>query len=350
MGKIIKAFMVMILCANASAKAQDIHLSHIHSSPTYLNPAMNGMFNDGFLRLIANSKSQWNTFTNGYKTAMASADFKMMDSGDAVIATGLQIFFDQAGDLDFTTQKIGLSISGIKSFDRKNRNLVSLGFEGAYVGNRVDFSKAYTFEQDPLVTHYEVPNKIGYFDMSIGVSYFHNFRQYGSMYFGLALAHINLPDVSFSSRIEDQPGQYEIDLKTIYKKVTIHGGADLRLSRYMSVLPSFIFMDQGPHRELTLGSFLKVMKDPSFKVSPYAFYVGAWFRWYAEHDLIGSDALILSFRTDIRRTKIAFSFDLNLSTLTVASNGAGGPEISIIQIIDSQKRRFRKGRVKCPAM
>lgn len=330
--------------------AQDIHLSHIHASPTYLNPGMNGMFNDGFLRLIANSRSQWDALTNGYKTAMVSADYKAYDSGSSIISAGVQLYHDVAGDLDFTTQQIGLSLGVIKVLDRNQDNLVSFGIQASHVNNRVDFSKAYTFEDEPLIYDYAVPNQIGYFDFSAGITYFHKLRTYGNVYAGVSLSHLNMADVSFTSRLEDQPGTYQIDFKNQYRKLIIHGGADLRLSRYTSVQPSFIFMDQGPHQEISMGSFLKVCKDPSFKKSPYAFYIGGWFRWYAENDIIGTDALILSLRTDIKRTKIAFSFDLNLSTLTVASKGAGGPELSIIQIIHSDKRNFRRGKVKCPEM
>ena len=43
-------------------KAQDVHFSHIHASPTIMNPAMTGLF-DGDLRLILNYRSQWNNFT-----------------------------------------------------------------------------------------------------------------------------------------------------------------------------------------------------------------------------------------------------------------------------------------------
>lgn len=343
-------FSICVFINPSNLKGQDIHLSHIHASPTLLNPGMNGLFDKGFLRLIANSRSQWDAITNGYQTAMVSADYKAYEAGSALISAGLNLYHDVAGDLDFTTQQIGLSVGIIKPLDRKQRNLFSIGFQGSYMSNRVNFNKAYTFENDPLIYDYDTPNQIGYFDMSFGTAFFHKLRRYGTVHLGMSLSHINMPDVSFSSRIEEQPGTYQLDFKNLYRKFVIHGGADLRLSKYTSVLPSFIFMDQGPHQEISMGSFLKVCKDPSFKKSPYAFYVGAWVRWYAEHDLVGTDALILSLRTDIKKTKIAFSFDLNLSTLTVASKGAGGPEISIIQIIDSDKRSFRRGKVKCPAM
>lgn len=342
--------LLFLAFGSSSLNGQDIHLSHIHASPTYLNPGMNGMYNGGFLRLIANSRSQWDAITNGYQTAMVSADYKMMDTGNAIVSSGIELYHDVAGDLDFTTQQVGLSLSVIKALDRKQRNLISIGFKAAHITNRVNFNNVFTFEDDPLIHEFDVPNQIGYFDLAVGGSYFHNFRTYGSMHFGISLAHLNMADVSFSSRLDNEPGIYQIDLKNIYRKFVIHGGADLRLSRYMSVLPSFIFMDQGPHQEISMGSFLKVCKDPSFKRSPYAFYIGAWMRWYAENDVAGTDALILSLRTDIKKTKIAFSFDLNLSSLTVASKGAGGPELSIIQIIDSKRRKFKKGKVKCPAM
>ena len=96
-------------------KAQDVHFSHIHASPTIMNPAMTGLV-DGDLRLVLNYRSQWNNFTTGYKTFAASADTKLIKIGKHdFIGAGLQVYKDVAGDLEFTTSYGGLSFSLLKS-------------------------------------------------------------------------------------------------------------------------------------------------------------------------------------------------------------------------------------------
>ena len=51
------SFIVSLLLLTV-AEGQDIHFSHIHASPMFLNPAMTGLINHDF-RFISNIKSQW---------------------------------------------------------------------------------------------------------------------------------------------------------------------------------------------------------------------------------------------------------------------------------------------------
>ena len=67
--------LLSLIALGRTANAQDVHLSHIHASPTFLNPAMVGLMNED-LRLIGNYRSQWQTFNAGYRTMIASADMK----------------------------------------------------------------------------------------------------------------------------------------------------------------------------------------------------------------------------------------------------------------------------------
>lgn len=334
-----------------SIQAQDIHFSHIHASPILLNPAMTGMFDGGDVRLIANSRVQWENFTNGYKTVAASIDSKIFQLDESsVLSGGIQMFSDKAGDLGFSTTSASMNLAVTKAFDRRGNNALSLGLQGAMYTNKFDVSKMKGHEMDLLVMN-GMPSKINYWDISAGLAWNYTIDRNNYYYIGASLFHINQPNVSFSG-FEARDPNYDMEStgKILFRKKVIHGGGQFRLAKYTTALPSVIWMDQGPHQEFKAGSFFKFMKDRSFKKSSKAFYMGAWLRWYVEKDIAGVDALDLSFRYDHNQTIITISFDMNISTLKRASNGFGGPEFSIIQIIGSKKTRFKSNRVKCPAM
>jgi len=85
-----------------SIKAQDIHFSHIHASPTFLNPAYTGVHN-GTVRLIMNYKSQWNNIGK-YNTGAIATDFKVASFPNRdFFSMGLGVYFDNAGDLNYRT-------------------------------------------------------------------------------------------------------------------------------------------------------------------------------------------------------------------------------------------------------
>ena len=86
------SILLLILFYGLNLNAQDIHLSHIHASPTVLNPSLNGLFR-GDTRLIANARTQWTGITNGYKTIVASVDRKLFTMRNSdLVGGGLQLY------------------------------------------------------------------------------------------------------------------------------------------------------------------------------------------------------------------------------------------------------------------
>ncbi len=325
-------------------KAQDVHFSHIHASPTIMNPAMTGLF-DGDLRLILNYRSQWNNFTNGYKTLAASADTKLIKIGKHdFLGAGMQLYKDVAGDLEFTTSYGALSFSLLKSLDGAGKNFISFGLQSSYMGNSINYDKLMAHDNEPLIQG-GAPDRINFWDVSAGVGWFYALDRYNMVYAGLALSHINEPRVSF---LENNQESTDI-LK--YRNLTIHGGADIRLNDDMSLKPNFVFKDQGPHREILVGTFWKYKKLRSKLRQPASLYFGAWMRWYMvqQQNARGTDAFIFAIRFDYKKMFITFSFDANISTLRRVSVGNGGPELSIIKIFDYEKQRRRSNKIICPA-
>ena len=321
--------------------AQDIHLSHIHASPIVLNPAMTGLFT-GKTRLIGNAKSQWNSITNGYRTAVGSIDTKLWEFRNAdMIGGGLQIASDHAGDLDFTTTSIGLSFSVLKSLTGKGDNYVSFGLQNSFISNRVDYSQIIAFSEEPSVAN-GASNKVRYWDLSAGLAWFYSIDRFNSFYLGGSLFHINEPNVSFFQNGNASEGY------KLFRRWVIHGGGDFKLGKKSYLKPSFIFQDQGPHREITVGSFLKYKTLKSYRSkAPSSVYFGTWLRWAVEKDFFGTDAVVVAARIDYNKTYLTFTFDVNISSLTRVSYGRGGPEFSVVHILESKGRR-QPTKVRCP--
>ena len=336
---------LIAFCWSTSLAAQDIHLSHIHASPTLLNPAMTGLFN-GDLRFIANYRSQWESFTNGYKTMVGSADMKLARLGMYdYLGGGIQVFSDKAGDLDFSTNAASVIFSVLKSLDNRDDHYITFGIKNTLITNRVDYTNVVAFQSTANIAD-RVSDQTSYWDLSAGLSWFYAFDRYTFIYLGASYFHINDADVSFFK--ENLPKG--LNAPTLHRKIVLHGGADFDLNWAFKLKPSFIFLDQGPHQEVTVGSFIKYNYERHARSkTKNALYLGLWLRWYIENDVNGVDAFVTALRFDMERTFITFSFDTNVSKLFVASSGVGGPELSVIHSLDLKKGKRRNSKIKCPS-
>ena len=130
----------------------------------------------------------------------------------------------------------------------------------------------------------------------------------------------------------------------------LHGGANFNVNWAFTMKPSFIFLDQGPHQEISIGSFLKYNYDrQSRNKAKHGVYLGLWLRWYIESDVSGVDAFVTALRFDFNQTFVTFSFDTNISKLVEASSGVGGPELSVIHKVDFKGRQRKSSKIRCPS-
>ncbi len=336
---------LIILMGFNRVDGQDIHLSHIHASPTYINPAMTGLFN-GDMRFIGNYRSQWQTFTNGFQTFLGSADMKL-NQGFGLqddVGVGLQVSSDKAGDLNFRTVSANLTFSYLKALNAYGDHFVSVGVSNGIVQNRLDLTDLRVFDQDPYLQGGDFSNQLTYYDLNAGAAWFMPLRREDFLYVGGSIYHLNQALVSFSKNDQDYR-----DGTSLIPRYILHGGASIKMNQFTTLKPSFIFFDQHPHREFNMGSFLKITRETRSYVRPeYAFYVGFWYRWSIKEGEFNRDALIASLRYDIRNTVFSFSFDLNISPLRKASRGFGGPELSVMHFIDFIRPQRKRVKVKCP--
>ncbi|MEM9822284.1 MAG: PorP/SprF family type IX secretion system membrane protein [Bacteroidota bacterium] len=325
------------------ASGQDLHLSHIHASPVALNPSTVGLF-EGKVRVVANIRSQWNTITKGYKTMIASTDMKVVRlKKNDHLSAAFTISADQAGDLNLTNAAFGGAISYLKGFDYGGKNWLAFGGQISHVGSHYDHSEIRSIE---AIRDYRASfnTRRTYWDLSVGMSWYYRPNRFELFYLGLAVHHLNQPQVSF------QIGNPSPNGVLLYRRLVLHSGASFRLSRQLTLKPSVLFMDQGPHREWTMGSFFRYKTHRGgFKKSTLSFvYLGLWLRTFLQPHLGGLDAIVASLRYDYHRMKITFSYDINISALRAVSHGRGALEVSFICTFDWKKPKSYK--VKCPVL
>jgi len=301
---------------------------------------MTGLFN-GTLRFAGNYKGQWNGFTNGYRTIAAAADMRLKETkNNSIIGGGIVLYADKAGDLEFSTNSASVNFSFLQMLGQSGRTWLSVGIQNSYTQSSLDFKKIKAFEIEPNY----FSNNGGFWHLSTGIAFSHEYGKDNSFHLGASLFHINSPDVSFFKNLKNH------EVENLDRKLILHGGANIRLSKTARIRPNFLFSDQGPHKEITLGAMAMYRVDQGLSENnyPVKLYLGGWVRWYAEMDLAGTDAMIAAFRVDYKNTNITFSYDINLSTLTRASSAQGGMELSIVKVLTWERKKKTNYKLKCP--
>lgn len=306
--------------ANAYAQ-QDIHFSQFYSAPSYINPGTTGVFN-GDIRAMFNYRSQWKTISDPFTTITASADGKVFSTDNGFMGVGAVFYNDKAGTSKLTTGNYALNISyaleiskdmylslGVQpGFLQKSINLSGLYYETQFIGN--GFNNA--------LPSGEISSSQSFmtFDLGAGLYWMYRSSDLTAFYLGAAGAHLTQPNVSFLG--SNDP---------LLRKYTFHGGAEIGIKNTnMIILPNFLVKAQGPNRIFNIGSDFKyiIQKQSHFTgfVNEMSVGLGAYYR--------AGDAMWGTLQFNWTGFTLAFSYDLNLSDLSVATNGNGGMEMMLM--------------------
>ena len=332
-GKIV-TFFILFLFVIPNLLGQDIHFSQADLSPINLNPSLTGLF-DAEYRFHANERTQWRSVTVPYKTFSASFDMairKLKIPG--MLGAGLLFNTDKAGDGDFGTNQIKLAAAWHYRFKNDTNLTLSIGFDAAYNQHSINYSKFYFgsqyngFSYDPnLSTNENFPNhNMSYFDGSIGATLNYKYENL-PIEFGIAWHHLNKPEQSF----------FEETIVELDRKFDLHAATKYDVNNKTSLLPTIFWFRQGRFNELNMGGLIqRKLNSVAFR----SIYLGGWFRW--------SDAAILCFAFDYQNFRVGVSYDINVSSLQVASNGRGGLELSIRYIFSKGDKMLIPGKHICP--
>lgn len=320
--------------------AQDVHFSQYSEYPQYVNPALVGLF-EGNFRVNLGAKSQWGFNNNAYKTIIFNADANLFrgNLSNDYMGAGIFVLSDKAGDSRFTTNAFGISVAYHKGLNDKFNHFISIGLQAGIKQKSMDLTKL-VFEDQ-----YQNGNTNGntaetglnnlsltFPDFSAGINYYVNANDNITFYTGFSYNHIKKNNVSFYDNVEE----------ILQNRNSIYGGIDFITNNNIEISPKILYQFQNPSKEIIAGLMFKYIMQEHYQKPAQYFAVGFYNRF--------SDAVYFVGKYSMYNFSLGISYDINTSTLSEASGGKGGPEISIGYIgnIGGGARDFTK-EIKCPS-
>ena len=149
MKRLLKSiFIVSSVLLFSELSAQDIHFSQYASSPLALNPALAGLNNCDY-RVYVNFRTQWLTVSAGntYRTFAGGVDMAVgkVTKYNSFAGIGISFFSDQAGDINFNSNRVDVSFAYHFMLNRRGTMQISAGLQGAFNHRSINPSKA-TFD------------------------------------------------------------------------------------------------------------------------------------------------------------------------------------------------------------
>ena len=328
----LKTYLTLCIACLAvlTTQAQDVHFSQYSITQFMVNPALTGLFKGDF-RASVHYRSQWQSVGNGYTTSAMSVDAPFLNkvSEKTYLGVGLSLYSDKAGTGNYGTTQINTSISGIHHLTVQH--VIAAGFNASYVQRSLDQTQfTWSSQYDPSMGYNAnlsteenaLLNSVNNFDVSAGVVW--KFRSHNSpnIYLdqfrsrvGFAMHHVNTPNMSLVEGLQD-------DAKIKY---VAHASGWVKMADRLALLPSFYYLKQGPHSEVVTGALVRVEVQPRAKygkLNGFDILLGSQYR-------VG-DALIPTAAFRVNNYELRISYDVNVSSLTTASQYMGGLEVGLI--------------------
>jgi type IX secretion system PorP/SprF family membrane protein len=312
--------------------AQDPHYTQYYVYPSWLNPALTGVF-DGDVRVAAIYRSQWGNIGSAYQTPGVSADFNT----NKKVAFGLGVLNQRAGDggFNYTTAYGSVSFSGVR-FGANGYHRLNLGLQAGLIQKKFDLSKATFGNQynpsvgfDPSLGG-EAFSKgtLSNFDAGAGALYYDaSPDKKMNLFGGFSVAHLTRPEDEFTDKSEGA---------RLAMRYTFHAGMRILLSDRASITPNLLYMKQGSADEKMIGAYLQCKAN-----SETDLMVGANFRLH--------DAFSPFVGINYKNWMLGASYDVNISDLGKIAKNANSFELSISTII---RRKVKTEAVEfvCPRL
>ncbi|RYD59350.1 MAG: type IX secretion system membrane protein PorP/SprF [Sphingobacteriales bacterium] len=318
---------VLACCLGTIAErsvAQGIHFSQYYNAPMLLNPANTSLMSDKDFRLGGNYRSQWSSIVP-YNTFSAYGDFQVARNHDYSnwLGIGGAIFNDKAGDGELSLTRFEgcmayhLSLSEVSmisggvsvGYSQRSLNFNKLSYGMQWDGFRFDPTKL-NGEKDGII-------KTNFIDVGAGVNY--AFFPNEAVYFkvGAGVAHVNQPTETFyNSTTGNNAGENKLSMRP-----TLNIDAQLRINEVFVLNPSLYFTYQAKSYQAVAGGLgMFYLGGP--KERPTQLILGAYHRVM--------ESVIAVAGMEYANTKLMFSYDYTVSSLSVENKGNGAFEMSVI--------------------
>jgi type IX secretion system PorP/SprF family membrane protein len=327
----VVSVMVLLLVMGKNSFAQvDPHFSQFYVYPSYLNPALTGVF-DGSYRVSAIYRNQWAGITTPFSTPGVSFDMNTNKN----ISFGASIMNQNAGNAgyNYLTAYGSASYSGIR-FGLNNTQRIVFGMQAGMINRRFDPSKFTTPDNwnpgsgatNPT-TEIFTKTSATMFDMGAGALYIDGKPgKKVNIYGGLSVNHLTQPTDAF---IKDADAKLPM-------RVNLHGGFRYVVNADWSITPNFLYMAQGNAKETMLGAYAQMKVG---EVTDFMF--GANYRF--------KDAFAPYIGFYHKNFVLGASYDFNISDLGKMTGKANSFEISL-SWIGKKAFKVEEEQFVCPRL
>ncbi len=326
------------------AFAQDIHFTQFDMAPLVVNPAFTGMF-DGKVRANAIYRNQWASVTIPYVTYGASADMPLfVESNGGYLASGLQVYKDQAGDGNLSNFTAMLSLAYHKFF---GNNDLAVGLQGGYAQKSIDLSRLYFGDEfqngvptQGVSAEYRLGlgNSVNYYLVNAGISFSHasEIQDKFSYTIGVAANNLNQPTDAIMRKQSQN--------NSLAMRYTAELGMNIRTGERLYLRPAVFYQMQASATELIAGNefhYLIGNLGGEYGYSNYspAVFLGGWYRT--------GDAVMFTGGIEFNGFRIGLGYDYNMSSLNASSNGNGGFELALRYIAPYPLQFAHKRTIPC---
>lgn len=338
---IIAILFMAVLAPILSYGQADIHFSQFYETSILRNPALTGVFADDYKVGVA-YRNQWSSIANPYQTAVMTAETKIAVGRQAAdfVSFGLLAYYDKAGSIDHTILGLYPALNFNKSLEDAHNSFLSVGFTGGYLQYSFDPTKA-TFNNQYVNGTYSSSNptgeqfsnqKVGLWDLGAGINLNSSMGEYNNVTYiiGISGYHFTQPKTSF----------YKDSKIYLDTRFNLNAAASGQINEQYSFQVQGNYALQGSFYEIIGGGMIGWTRiglsgDPAFTL-----YAGLFYRY--------QDALIPTLKVKYQDMYFGFSYDVNVSTLSVASSYKGGFEISVYKTGVLKDRNANKSKVLCP--
>lgn len=290
--------------------AQDIHFSQFYNNPLTLNPALTGRMQGSF-RVGLHYRNQWFGSVDGntaFATYAGAFDMPVRLKNADVVGAGLYVFNDASSGGRLTNLTIMASGAYHKTLGANKNHAVSLGVQVGYTQRRLDLANI-TFADDildlqdlgaidPGSSENFDDDATGAADVALGLLWNSQFGKRVNAYAGVSMFHLFEPQLSFLA---------EDDFR-LARRITAHGGVDVRVGDNVSIIPSVIFMNMAQINYINYGI------AAGFDVADEtALFIGIYNRW--------DESVIPYVGLDLKGFRVGVSYDAVVSDLQ-GTNGS----------------------------
>jgi len=338
----VKRFITLVLLVlwmASATRGQDVIYSQFHNAPILVSPGLTGVFN-GDVRLSAIYANQWNTVPVNANSFTAGADMRFLGKKPrkGFFAAGLLFHFDQGGFIGY----YNTAVSGLGSYThRLGRHIY--GTVGVKAGMT---HQGYNRERITLDEHYDPitglpvisPGNGGVEDfpnqnatsLDLGAGF--NLRiQMADNYelidrkeertvfdIGFGMFHLNRAPQSLTEVVED-PSAFRLSPYVF---------STIQIGRRFDLLANARIQFQEPHSQYMLGAGLRwhISTDLGKQLALQVMVASR----FQEQEV--REAIIPMVEVHYNDFQLGFSYDANISDFTVATDGFGGPQISLSYI------------------